>query len=57
MNSLCILHSLVHMPRAQLTLWPKGHVPCAPRLGGPHALNCLVGQNDKCKSEDNQLLK
>ena len=37
--------------RAQLTLQPKGRVPWIPRLGGPHALSCLVGQNDK--SENN----
>ena len=45
---------MVYLPRAQLTPWPKGHVPWTPRLGGPLA---SVGQNDKCKSKNNQLLK
>ena len=43
--------------RAQLTQWPKEHVPWAPHLGGRRAPSCLAGQNDKCKSENNQLLK
>ena len=36
-------------------MWPNDTY--APRLGGPRFLSYLVGQNDKCKSENNQLLK
>ena len=31
---------------------PYSHVPWAPRLCGPRALSYLIGQNDKCKSEN-----
>ena len=50
-HNLFLVSTYFFADRAQLTLWPKGYVLW------PRSLSCLGGQNDKCKSENNQLLK